>query len=317
MSKETSNQNQPKDTKNVCCGDDKYRALFMASRDAVMTLEGPSWKFTSGNPATIEMFKAKDEAEFLSYEPWKLSPNLQPDGHSSDKKAKEMIEKAMHDGTNFFEWTHKRLNGEIFFAEVLLSKVAHDGKMFLHAVVRDITERKKMEKKSKEQEGEKEKERFRVIAQDLEKFKLAVENASDQIAITDKEGVVLYINKAVELITGYLAKEIIGQKAGKLWGGLMEKDFYTKMWKIIKEDKIFFKGEIKNKRKNGQIYYAEINISPILDKNDDVEFFVAIERDITQAKDIDRAKTEFVSIAAHQLRTPLSAINWSMELFID
>lgn len=160
---------------------------------------------------------------------------------------------------------------------------------------------------------EKEKEETRLVAQNLEKFKLAVESASDQIVITDTEGAVLYINKATEFITGYLAKDVIGNKAGKLWGGLMEKDFYAKMWKIIKQDKKTFKGEIKNKRKNGQIYDAEISVSPVLNEKGGVEFFVGIERDITEAKEIDRAKSEFVSLASHQLRTPLTAISWYLE----
>jgi len=115
-----------------------------------MTLEAPSWRFTSANPATLEMFRAKNEEEFLSYEPWELSPKLQPDGRASDEKAKAMIEKAMREGSNFFDWVHKRLNGEVFFAEVLLSKVGLGGKMFLHAVVRDVTERKRVEESLRE-----------------------------------------------------------------------------------------------------------------------------------------------------------------------
>ncbi|MFH1401463.1 MAG: PAS domain S-box protein [Parcubacteria group bacterium] len=121
----------------------KYKALFMASRDAVMTLEPPSWKFTSGNPAAIKMFKVKNEAEFLSYEPWKLSPTIQPDGQLSAEKAKKMIEEALKEGINFFEWRHKRINGEEFLVEVLLSRVQQGNKVFLYASVRDITERKK------------------------------------------------------------------------------------------------------------------------------------------------------------------------------
>lgn len=130
--------------KKIKC-DDKYRALFMASRDAVMTLEPPSWKFTSGNPATIAMFKAKDEVEFLSFEPWKLSPEVQPDGRPSIEKAKAMIEEAMEKGVNLFEWVHKRIDGEEFFAEVLLSRVEQSDNSFLYASVRDITERKRLQ----------------------------------------------------------------------------------------------------------------------------------------------------------------------------
>jgi len=127
--------------------EEKYRSLFESSRDAIMTLEPPSWRFTTGNPAAIEMFKAKNEDEFVSCEPWKLSPQRQPDGRASDEKAKEMIEKAMREGSNFFEWTHKRISGEEFPATVLLSRMEQDEKTFLQATVSDITERKEMQEK--------------------------------------------------------------------------------------------------------------------------------------------------------------------------
>ena len=54
--------------------------------------------------------------------------------------------------------------------------------------------------------------------------------------------------------------------------------------------------------------------APVLDADQNILFFVGIERDITTAKRIDRAKTEFVSLASHQLKTPLTAINWYVEL---
>jgi diguanylate cyclase (GGDEF)-like protein/PAS domain S-box-containing protein len=127
--------------------EDRYRSIFAASRDAIMTLEPPSWAFTSGNPATIEMFRAKNEADFLSHMPWTLSPELQPDGRASDDKAREMINTAMRESFCFFEWVHKRIGGEEFFAEVLLSRVKQGEKIFLHALVRDVTERKQTEEK--------------------------------------------------------------------------------------------------------------------------------------------------------------------------
>ena len=126
--------------------EEKYRNIFTSSRDAIMTLEPPTWKFTSANPATISMFGAKNEKEFLSYQPWKLSPEFQPDGKKSIDKAKEIIDKAMKEGSNFFEWTHQKLDGEFFSADVLLSKIELNKKVFLQGVVRDITKRKRMEK---------------------------------------------------------------------------------------------------------------------------------------------------------------------------
>jgi PAS domain S-box-containing protein len=152
------------------------------------------------------------------------------------------------------------------------------------------------------------------LVNDLKKFKLAMDNTFEQVVITDSEGTVIYANQAVEKITGYKPEEALGKKSGVLWKTPMLQEYYQKMWNIIKNQKKVFIGEIQNKRKNGEIYVAAISISPILDKNGEVEFFVSIERDITKEKEIDKAKTEFVSLASHQLRTPLTAINWYVEM---
>lgn len=163
-----------------------------------------------------------------------------------------------------------------------------------------------------------EKQRADEQSHELKKFQLAVEKASDHIVITDIEGVVLYANEAVEKITGFTKEEIIGKKAGTkdLWGGLMGLDFYKNFWQTVKAEKKVFSGELNNKRKNGQAYVAQAHISPILDKEGEVIFFVGIERDITREKEIDRMKTEFISLASHQLRTPLSAMKWFLEMLL-
>jgi len=129
----------------------RYRSLFETSRDAIMTLDPPSWNFTSANSVTLKMFGVKSEADFIIYPPWKLSPKLQPDGLGSKEKAKAMIDLAVKKGSNLFTWTHKRINGEEFFAEVFLSRVKSDEKIFLQAIVRDITDKKKIEEERKEQ----------------------------------------------------------------------------------------------------------------------------------------------------------------------
>lgn len=154
-------------------------------------------------------------------------------------------------------------------------------------------------------------------AQDLKKYLLAIENASDHIVITDSEGIILYANRAVEEITGFSVNEIVNKKVGikQLWGGQMDTEFYKKLWQTVKEKKQVFTGEINNRRKNGEPYVALASISPVVD-NGKVTFFVGIERDITRAKEVDRMKTEFISLASHQLRTPLSAMKWFLEMLL-
>lgn len=159
----------------------------------------------------------------------------------------------------------------------------------------------------------------RAVENDLKKFKLAVEGVSDHIVITDSDGYILYANDAVEKITGFERREIIGKKAGNKtnWGGRMGKSFYKGMWHRIKDEKKPFVGELSNVRKDGRQYISLASVSPILSSDKKVRFFVGIERDITKEKEIDQAKTEFVSLASHQLRTPLSTINWYSEMLLD
>jgi|GEM_PF-585980 len=130
----------------------RYRKLFEFARDAIMTLNPPTWRFTSGNPAIIKMFKVKNEAEFIRLTPWRLSPRYQPDGQLSSKKAREMIEIAMQRGFNYFEWDHRRLNGEVFPATVALTRVELKEGNFLQATVRDISREKRVEKALRESE---------------------------------------------------------------------------------------------------------------------------------------------------------------------
>ncbi len=164
--------------------------------------------------------------------------------------------------------------------------------------------------KIKEKTGE-----LSVKVGELQKFQLAVENANEHVIITDADGNILYVNPAAERITGYSRRESIGARPS-LWGNLMTKEFYANLWRIIRDEKKVFTGEITNRRKSGELYQAIVNISPILGAGGEVKFFVGLERDVTLERNIDKAKTEFVSLASHQLRTPLSAINWYTEMLL-
>jgi PAS domain S-box-containing protein len=137
------------------------------------------------------------------------------------------------------------------------------------------------------------------------------------VTITDPDGMIIYSNPATEMITGFTPQETIGKKAGskELWGGIMPKAKYEFFWDTIKNRKESFLGEFENKRKNGEIFFSDVDVSPVLNEKNDVIFFVAIERDITKAKEVDKMKTEFISLASHQLRTPLSAMKWFLEMF--
>ncbi len=107
-----------------------------------------------------------------------------------------MIETAIREGSHFFEWTHRRLSGEEFSAEVLLTRMERDGKVFHQAMVRDITERKKAEETLRESE-----EVFRSLS------------ASSPLGIflSDAEGRYTYVNPRCRAVFGFSMAEGFGE----------------------------------------------------------------------------------------------------------
>jgi len=146
-----------------------------------------------------------------------------------------------------------------------------------------------------------------------EMFTLVSQQTSSHVIITDHAGKILYANSAAERLTGYALKEMRGQTP-RLWGGLMSPVFYQTLWmKKVKGESV--SREIVNRHKGGRLYTALGRITPLL-RDGRVIAFVATEEDISHLKEVDKAKTEFVSLASHQLRTPLSTIGWYSEMLL-
>jgi PAS domain S-box-containing protein len=121
----------------------KYRTLYESSSDAIMLLDEKG--FFDCNNATLRIFGFSKKEDFTRMHPAGVSPPYQPDGTDSLTAANNKIAEAFRKGTNLFEWMHRRMNGEDFLAEVLLTAFPLGGKHVLQANVRDITERKLVE----------------------------------------------------------------------------------------------------------------------------------------------------------------------------
>jgi PAS domain S-box-containing protein len=123
----------------------KFRKVFESSNDAIMLLDEKA--FFDCNDSTLEIFGFASRAEFCSKHPGEVSPPTQPDGTDSIVAANERIATAFREGRNFFEWMHRRADGEDFPAEVLLTPLELGGRKVLQATVRDITDRKRAEER--------------------------------------------------------------------------------------------------------------------------------------------------------------------------
>jgi len=282
----------------------KYRTFYESSKDAIMTLAPPDWKFLSGNPATIKLFGAKNGAEFVSLGLWDLLPEYQPDGEPSSVKAKKMIEKAMKEGSNFFEWTHKRVSGKEFPATVLLFRMELEGKKLLQAVVHDISERKQAED---------------AVQKENAKLSAMIFGMDEGVVFADAD------NRIVE-VNDYLC-EFTGTSRDKIIGGKIEDFHHGKVLehicKIIEQfrqnpnsEHIIMQRQIGNTE-------VVLRIQPIYRKNcyDGVLLNVINVTELVQARkkaeSASQTKSTFLANMSHEIRTPMNAVIGFGDLLAD
>ncbi len=152
--------------------------------------------------------------------------------------------------------------------------------------------------------------------QNVRKFQKAVDSSTEAVSITTPDGALVYVNPAWTALNGYTDSEALGRNPRLLKSEETKPEIFSAMWEKISAGLPFATEDIINKRKNGTVYHADLSIFPIRE-DAQILFYVSLCQDITQRKEVDRAKTEFVSLASHQLRTPLSAIRWYSEMLLS
>ncbi len=112
---------------------------------------------------------------------------------------------------------------------------------------------------------------------------VAIEQSPTSIVITDLNGNLQYVNPQFTRVTGYSADEAIGANPRILQSGLTSKETYSEMWKTVTAGKVW-NGELINKRKNGEIYFEEAHISPVVNDTGEIIQYVGVKFDITERK---------------------------------
>lgn len=155
-------------------------------------------------------------------------------------------------------------DGTPFPIECSLAPVRLEGRWSAIAIFRDATERRRTEA-------------------DLRKLSRVVEQSPVSVVITNVDGAIEYVNPKFLELTGYTAKEVIGQRPSILKSGLTSDATYTDLWKTIISGREW-RGEFRNRKKNGELFWEYASISPITGFDGAISHFLAVKEDITVRK---------------------------------
>lgn len=203
-----------------------------------------------------------------------------------------------------------KLDGSIAEVETHGVPFTYESKNGALVFVRDVTEKKQAEKK------------LRLLSH-------SVQQSSVSILITDSEGKIEYVNPSFTEKSGYEFEEIKGKKPNFLKSNYHSKIFYDELWATIIQGKVW-NGEIMNKKKNGELFWEKVIISPLCE-NGVITHFVAVKEDITdkkkiledliiakqKAEEMNRVKSYFFANMSHELRTPFVGIMGFSELLYE
>jgi len=201
-----------------------------------------------------------------------------------------------------------------------------DHPLGIFMIVSDITSRKEAEILLLKYQTELEKkveERTKELVSlnnELQKLSNVVEQAADHVLITNKEGIIQYVNPAFESGTGYQKEEVIGLTPRILNSATVRPGSFKNLWDTVLSGKIY-RGESINKKKNGELYYEAMTVTPLIDANNNITHLVSVGSDITlrrqaeadrnareAADQANKAKSLFLANMSHEIRTPMNAI---------
>lgn len=244
---------------NVSLGD-----VFENSIDAQILLHGNAILDT--NLKALEVFGINSKKQIKNLHPSELSPLKQPDGEISYLKAERKIALCFEEGSCRFNWVHQKQNGQLFNAEVTLSRFVYLGKVLILSSVRVLSLFDNSQKVPPSIFNYNEYQRF--------------VHESLIVSKTDVNGIITYVNDNFCSATGYHRDELVGNTHKLIGHPNTPRSVFKEMWnKITFGDT--WRGVICNQNKAGKVFYVDTVIYPLKGNFGVVEEYISIRIDIS------------------------------------
>src|SRR5256886_139283 len=253
---------------------ERFRLLLDGVKDYAIYMLDPEGNVISWNAGAARIKGYRNE-EILGKH---FSCFYIPEDRKTGKPSRELQESLS--GGRFEEQAQRvRKDGSAFWANVVITPMYDDtGKLRgFSKVARDITERKRAEDALKESLAT-----SQTALKELADQKFALDQHAI-VAITDVQGTITYVNDKFCTISQYSEDELIGENHRILNSGHHPKEFFQQMYHAIANGKVWH-GEIKNRAKDGSIYWVDTTIVPFVGEDGKPRQYVAIRADITERK---------------------------------
>ncbi len=248
-----------------------YRTLFDAAGDAIIIRKLPDGRCVDCNKKALEMLRCRSD-QIIDKIPGDISPPTQADGRDSHKKAQEVIDVVLKQGSLTFEWQLQRSNGEVFDTEVTLTLLEIDSEKFIQSIIRDISERKQMED---------------ALAISEKKYRTLIDSAADAILLHKaSNGTIVEVNRKALDIFKCTAEEMIGKSPADFSASMQAdgRGSFERVREIVaglpEQQTMHF--EWLHKRHDGEVFDAEVSVSLLETESD--KYIQSIVRDITERK---------------------------------